>query len=283
MSLRKISIRGRYPFVRLRQLLDNPKFLFRWIANNFYYKRSLKDYSKFYKDFTFLSPEETLDELVVYGKSLARVNDGEFDQLSGIGEYPPDSDWSQKYSKELRVDMLKVLSSKEDNLCVAVTPDKYFLAKKDDDLGEPFDYNMWVYTKTFLHRFLNKGQSYGDCRLFVPFCSPGLDWKLLIDFLRSKIVIIATGNVSSLSDIRLGRENYYVECGKVNAYERKHDIKKMIDTVLSDNNIHKDDVVVLASLGPTAGILALEYLGEGITVWDTGHIFKHAQKKVKCL
>ncbi|MCZ4310103.1 MULTISPECIES: GT-D fold domain-containing glycosyltransferase [Vibrio] len=279
--LRRISIKGRYPFVRIFQILDNPKCFISWVLKNIYYKHSKIDYSEKYAEFHYLDYNETLAELIDSGMSLARFNDGEFDQLAGFGIYPPDSDWSQKNSSKLIKAMTSVLTTEDPRLLIAINPPHYFLSDKNSKLDEPFDYNMWVYTKTFLYKFLNKSKRYGDCRLFVPFCSPNFDWKKLTGHLRGKTVIVATGDANKLSNITLGQTNFFVECGKVDAFERLDTIKNDIRNVILSNNLDVSNVIVLASLGPAAGILAFDFLDENITVWDTGHMFKHAKNYVK--
>ena len=41
-------------------------------------------------------------------------------------------------------------------------------------------------------------------------------------------------------------------------------------------NLPVDNVLVLACLGPTAGIIAEELIDQSVQVWDTGHIFEFA-------
>ncbi|GLO59654.1 hypothetical protein MACH09_01620 [Vibrio sp. MACH09] len=279
MSIRKISFLGRYPFLRITQFYYNPVSLLNWLKKNLYYRWSNKDYSEYYNDFKFLSPNESLCHLIENNCSLARFNDGEFEQLLGYGEYPPDSDWEQSNSKELIYSMEKVLSSSDGRLLVAITPNWYFLSDNGAELNEPFCRGMWIHTRAILYKYLNKGQAYGDCRMFVPFSSHDFDWNMLRSYLSEKNVIIATGNVEKLSNVSLGKRNFFVECGKINAFEKKNSIVKDIISCMENNKLSKESTIVLASLGPTAGIIALELLGK-VVVWDTGHMFKHAKNEV---
>ena len=91
MSLffRKISVFGRFPFVRLIQIIDNPIYLMHLVKKNLIYKRVGHKYGEKYKDHIFLSAQDTLEELINNNVSLARFSDGEFEQLTGGGEYPP--------------------------------------------------------------------------------------------------------------------------------------------------------------------------------------------------
>jgi hypothetical protein len=62
----------------------------------------------------------------------------------------------------------------------------------------------------------------------------------------------------------------------VNAFERKDEIKFDVMACIIKNRLPVDNVLVLACLGPTAGVIAEELLDHSIQVWDTGHIFEFA-------
>ncbi|WP_076097959.1 GT-D fold domain-containing glycosyltransferase [Chromobacterium subtsugae] len=281
MSLlfRSISVFGRFPFVRLIQVIDNPRYLLHIIKKNLIYKRSKIDYTDKYSAFTFMSGQESLEDLIKNKKSLARFSDGEFEQIVGAGEYPPDSDWCQKWSKPLIDDMLKTLSSEDDRLLVAVDPPSTFLGTRDSTHSIRFEYNMWVDMRRLMWTFLCPGRSYGHSHLFIEANSPDFNWAQFKDHLREKHVIVATGNTDKISDLNLGLKTYFVECGTENAYERKSIIKDNITNLIKNNGLDKNNVLVLLSLGPTAGILAREFIDDDICAWDTGHMFKFAAKK----
>ena len=280
LYFRKINIRGRYPFVRLLQVRDNPKYLLHLVRKNLIHKRDPTDHTPQYNNFSFLSAQQSLEELIKKNMSLARFSDGEFEQLTGGGEYPPDSDWCQKWSRSLQADLEKVLSSSDKRLLVAVDPPSTFLAQRDSLHNIRFEYNMWVDMKRMMWTYLIHGSKYGHSHLFVPQNAPDLDWNYLRNFLIQKDVIIATGNVTNISHLTLGRRTFFIECGKVNAYERKEKIKEDILHLLKAENLKNPDVLVLASLGPTAAILAYEFLNRGINIWDTGHMFKYASQEL---
>src|SRR5690606_31965330 len=111
---------------------DNPAYLLHITKKNLVYKRESFDiYHGKYAPLTFLSGQETLVELIKTGKSLARFSDGEFEQITGAGEYPPESDWCQRWSKPLIDDIIANLSSADPRMLVAVDPPSTFLAPKD--------------------------------------------------------------------------------------------------------------------------------------------------------
>ncbi|MFA6279876.1 MAG: GT-D fold domain-containing glycosyltransferase [Bdellovibrionales bacterium] len=278
MSLffRKRSVFGRFPFVYVIQLWDNPAYFVSILKRLFIYKRDTTDYAPCYKNLHFLSAQETLEDLMATGKSLARYSDGEIGQLVGAGEYPPDSDWCQKNSKALIADLTASLSSTDSRLMVAVDPPSTFLAARDSVHSIRFEYAMWLDTRRLLWKYLNPSVRYGHCHLFIKANCPDLDWAQLRDFLSDKDIIIATGHVEKLKHLQLGRRTFFIECGTENAYEKKEAIRAAILKKIEEEKLNKSSTIVFASLGPTAAILAHQMLNTGVCLWDTGHMFEFA-------
>jgi hypothetical protein len=280
MSLffRRISVFGRFAFMRLLQVRDNPKLLIHLLKKNLIYKRSKIDFAQKYAGFQFLSAQETLLDLINNNKSLARFSDGEFEQLIGSGEYPPDSDWCQKWSPSLQQDISTSLSCTDSRLLVAVDPPSTFLAAKNSQHAIRFEYKMWVDMRRIMWKFLSKTVPYGHCHLFIKANCPDFDWHMFREYLSDKDIIIATGNTVKIRHLSIGRNTFFIECGTENAYERRHTIKEDIRNEITTRKLDKHSTIVFASLGPTAGILAYDFLNEGIKVWDTGHMFEFAAK-----
>lgn len=276
MSLRKISILGRFPFVRLVQVLDNPAYLIHILRKRFVYRKQADRYLDKYDGFTFLSGQQTLEELIRSGRSLGRYSDGEFEIITGGGIYPPDSNWSQRYTPALQRELLALLSTRDPRIMMAVDPPETFLGKPESVHRIRFEYPMWIDMRRLMWRYLQPGQAYGHSHLFVPENCPDLDWDMLCEYFRQKDVVVATGNTSSLRRLQLGRTTHFIECGTVDAYERRERTKQEIRDLIDAQNLDKRDVLVLASLGPTAQLIARDFLDEGICVWDTGHMFKFA-------
>ncbi len=278
MSLffRRINVFGRHPFIRLQQVLDNPAYFFHFLKKNLIYKRQHIDYTPRYKAFKFISAQESLEDLIKNGKSLARFSDGEFELVVGAGIYPPDSDWCQKWSPNLRKDLIAALSSTDPRLLVAVAPPTTFLASRESIHSIPFEYNMWVDMRRLLWKHLSPDTTYGHSHMFIQANCPDLDWNQMRSFFQKKNIVIATGNVQKLASLKLGQRNFFIECGTENAYERKEKIKESIRELFRQENLSKTETLVLLSLGPTAGIIAHQMLDDGICIWDTGHIFRFA-------
>ena len=276
IKVRRLQIGGYFPIVRLISIIENPKYLIHLFKKNFWYKRFGTDYSYKYDGITFLSGQSTLNKLIENRMSLARFSDGEIEQIVGAGEYPPDSDWSQRNSSDLVQAIEDNLSCRNPRLLVAVDPPSTFLAKRGSKHDIEFGYNMWVDMRRILWRYLDPKIEYGHCHLFIKQNCPDLDWSMLRDYLASKHVIVATGNTHLIKHLSLGKTTHFIECGTVDAFERKDKIKSSILEKISQEKFVIEDVMVMACLGPTAGIIAQELLLLDLQVWDTGHIFEFA-------
>ncbi len=278
IEIRKYEIFGLFPIVRLISIIENPYYIVHLIKKNLWFKRFGRDFSFKYEGIKFLTAQETLETIISKKLSLARFSDGEIEQLVGAGEYPPDSNWSQKNSKALVDAISKNLSCSKPGLLVAVDPPSTFLASRYSEHEIEFGYNMWVDMRRIMWKFLHADKEYGHCHLFIKANAPNLDWKMLKDHLLTRDIIVATGNKHLIEHLHLGLSTNYIECGTVDAFEKKDFIKFQILDCILKNELPVENVLVLASLGPTAGIIAEELLDSSIQVWDTGHIFEFAAK-----
>jgi len=275
ISLRKVKMFGRFPFVRLQQIIDNPAYLIHILKKNIFYKRENVDFSSQYTGFLFLDGSESLEYIINNRASLARFSDGEIGVIHGASICPPDSDWSQRWSHSLARDLVAVLKSSRPNLLIAVDPPKVFLAKKNSEHPIPFCWNMWVDTRRSLYKYLNKQQSYGHCHLFLQANAPEFCWEKFRHYLEDRFVIVCSGDVNGLKHLRIGRSTYFLECGKDNAYEKIDAIEESIRSTIEDKKIPVAQALVMLCLGPTACILA--YRMSDLQVLDTGHIFEFAE------
>jgi hypothetical protein len=278
-ELWRVSVFGKFPFVRLKQIASNPPYLWYFLKRLFYYKHVSERYIPLYTGFRFLTPGETLQKIIRERLSLARFNDGEFGILVGAGIFPPDSDWSQRYSSALLDRMGAVLGSQNNQVLVAVPDPSIFLATKKEARERGVLRSMWTEARMNLHHYLHRSREYGNSNVFIPEHHPDLPWEKLYDFLRTKDVVIVTGGTENLRHVQLGRRTYFVEAGKHNAFERYETIVTDLKTLIEREGLSKESTLIMASLGPTADILALDLTDEGYQVWDTGHFFKYTNKK----
>lgn len=276
-----MKIFNKFPLVRLKQFRDNPRYVFYYLKRLFIYKYTSHKYIENYKDFNFLSSSETLDYLIDNNASLARFGDGDIEQLTGAGEYPPDSDWTQKNSQKLISRLEEVLFSQSGKLLVAHKSLEILSSKKEEAEEKGVVYNMWTDTRRLLFHYLKKGQIYGDAHVFLPEHNPNFNWQKLHNFLKEKDVIIVTGGTAKLFGVSFGKRMFFVEAGKHDAFSQYEKIKQNLFSLIKAENLQKENTLIMASLGPTADILAYELSKEDWTVWDTGHFFKFADKKIR--
>ena len=130
--------------------------------------------------------------------------------------------------------------------------------------------------RRIMWKFLNADKAYGHCHLFIRRNCPDLNWNMLRDHLGTRDVIVATGNTHLIDHLKLGLTTNFIDQGTVDAFERKDEIKFEIMACIVRENLPADNVLVLACLGPTAGIIAEELIDQSVQVWDTGHIFEFA-------
>ena len=257
--------------VRLISILENPRYFIYLLKKNIFYKWEKTNYEEKYKKISFLSGQETLELIIKDRKSIGRFGDGEFEVISGAGIYPPDSDWSQRYSDKLKRDLEITLSLTHPSFLVAVLPPRKFISSKESKypkiLSDIHD------TKRVLFQYLKEGISYGDAEIFIPYDCRDLDISMLKNYFNTKDIIVAKGGVSRISHFKVGRKNFFIECGNSDAYEKKNLIKTWIKNKIYEEKLVVEDVLVLLSLGATSAIIAKEMLSDNIQVWDTGHFF----------
>ena len=279
--LRSISLLGKYPFVRILQILDNPSYLTVIIKRKIEsLSTSRKDLINRFENYTFLSGAETLDYAISNNLSIARLSDGEFEQIRGGGEYPPDSNWSQKNSYGLRKEMLRLFRNPKRKLLICVDSKEKIFGLDPSNFTYDQSYALMHDIRIIFPRIASKEVTYGHAKLFLE--DPDFPWEKLKLFLRTKHVIVVTGNISKINELEIGRTTDFIECGVDNAYERLSEIKEMIFNKLSAQKYCIDDVLVLSSLGISSTQLAYQ-LCENMQVWDTGHAFTLASRQKNSL
>lgn len=271
-----MNLFGKFPLVRMKQFITNPGYFYFWVCRFLYYKQSSFSYLPKYRDYVPLNPKETLEHIISENLSVARFGDGEFGILSGAGIYPPDSDWSQRYSTELKNRLEEVMLAKEPKLIQAFPSRRLIFANKKEARKEKMISSMHTELRLFLWRYIRPNQTYGDWGVFTLQHHKDLNWNRLYTFLEHKTVVIVTGNTAALSHLILGQKTLFVEAGKHDAFERYVDIKMSIERLIEDQNLDKANTLIMASIGPTADILVLDLTKKGYMVWDTGHFFRYA-------
>lgn len=275
-SIWTIKIAGRLPMIRVRQFINNPAYLWYFLKRFFWYKHISHRFIGRYRDFTFLSGDQTIRKLLNERLCLARFSDGEIDLLTGMGVFDPNMAWSQPYSFELKEALQKSITAIHPRLLIAHTAPDKFLATKAMAAREGRSYTMWTDTRLHLYNYLVSGVSYGDAHSFIPQDNPSIDWGEIRRFLRKLDVIVVTGGIENLKQLSLGRRTFFIEAGKHNAFSRYEEIVRQIKKLMEEENLEKETTLIMASLGPTASVLAVDLCRQGYYIWDSGHIFKYA-------
>lgn len=262
--------------IRVRQFIDNPAYIWHFLKRFFWYKQISERCIPLYSEFTFLSGTKTIDKLLSERLCLARFSDGEIDLLTGMGVFDPNMAWSQPYSRALKEALKKALTASHPRLLIAHTSPQKFLLSRDVAARQGVSYTMWTDTRMLLHEYLKPGIAYGDAHAFIPRDNPAINWGDIKRFLKEYDVLVVTGGVDSLRHLRLGSRTFFVEVGKHDAFSRYDKIVSDITSLMSRECLSKEGTLIMASLGPTASVLAVDLCRRGYFIWDSGHIFKYA-------
>lgn len=274
-------MKNKFPSVRIKQIVSNPAYLFFWIKRALMYKRSSFRLIPKYKKVDQMSPQETLADIIKNNRSIIRFGDGEFGLLSGAGIFPPDSDWSQKYSSKLKKTIERQLQLNDSRILIALPPMNHLCYQIGDVPAMDVIPSMHTEARLFLWKCLQTGYLYGDWSVFMPHHHHGIDWRLIASHLEGKNVVIVTGGTEKIQDITLGAKTFFVECGKHNAFERTEEIISSLNQVITENSLEPQNTLFWISLGCTAGVIVEELVAKGFVAWDTGHIFRFASSELR--
>jgi len=280
-SIWTINIAGRLPMLRVRQFLSNPAYIWYYLKRFFWFKYISHRYIKLYSDFKFLSGPETVEKLLRSRMSLARFSDGEIDMLTGMGVFDPKMEWSQPYSPSLKKALLRSLKTKHKDLLIAHTSPYKFLASKEEAIARGISYTMWTDSRLHLYKFLASDSVYGDAHCFIGRDNPHIDWSGIKHFLKQHDVVVVTGGVDNLKQLSLGQRTFFIEAGRHDAWSRYEQIKQDIESLFLKEGLNKEKTLIMASLGPTASVLATELAIDNYLIWDSGHIFKYATTNLR--
>ncbi len=158
--------------------------------------------------------------------------------------------------------MEKVAKTNKNNILIChLDPRKIF--------SEPL--SMHTESRLMMHKLIDKNKIYGNSDVFSHLEKE--DLQKIKEFLSDKNVVIVTGDTNSFPNLEFGKEIFYVETGKKDAFERLEKIKEEIQKLIKKEKLQKEDTIFMISLGPSAGILALWLSELGFLAWDTGHFF----------
>ena len=222
-----------------------------------------------FKDFTVISKENTLDEIIKNNKSISRFGDGEFSLIFGHGIN------FQNYNNNLSKRLLKVLNSEEKNLLVGI----FFPYKKKElllyrDSVAKFWINWLSGNKFKLLKILNKKKKYYSADI-TRFYSNFKDKSGVPKFIRKlkkiwegRDILIIEGEKSRIGIgnnlLNNSKSIKRIICPAKNAFNAYN---KILNAALQVSK----DILILISLGPTASILAYDLSKLGYQAIDIGH------------
>ncbi len=262
---------------RLSKFIDYPLAIVPFVKKRLYYNSRADSYVSYYKNTTFLSYQETIDELITKNRSIVRFGDDVFDMLLGIGLYF--NDWHQRYDSTLAARLKEVLASREEKLLVCFNPEFILKTKAEfevEGIGE--QHQFWTHSKVFLKDYLQSNQTYGSALCFQERYNEALDYEKILHYLSQKHLVIVASNTARFAKQKFGTTTDYIEGPSSDAWFSYDKIMSEVKATVG--KYKKEDVLIMISLGPTSKIMSLDLSRAGYTVWDTGQFFDLALKRL---
>ena len=236
---------------------------------NFFYQEGLK--------YDALNPEESLQLLLKSRKSLIRFGNGESEILVGL-DMP-----TQIYNKELAKGLANIIKdyNADCNYLLALT--NWNLTKSVRELKDSRKkrkYYMWRYMRYLFFKFRigEKGLPFLETDMFRDLIR-GVD-RSKIETLWSNInyIIIVHNNEKYFrwfNEEYKGKKLYFVKIPDKNFFSVLPETQKKIMDLINENNIDRNDLIVMVSAGPGANILCYNLCqkDENILCYDMGNFF----------
>jgi len=256
----------------IKEILPDRLFYLYLLLRKFpeYAKTLIDDKDKKYRDVSFFSDQETVDQIVFSHKSMSRFGDGEISWMAGIR-----LNSFQEYSDELAADLIRVFRSNNPNLLIGIPRGIY-----DSSKCNLYAKMHWKIIKsnfqTNIERSGNVDRIYCNAsitRPYIDYRDREYSKRKFEDLKRiwnKRDVLFVEGEKTKLgmgNDLFTNaRSICRIICPAENAYAKLDVIKLSIQ-----KHINKD-CLILVSLGPTASILAADMCEIGYQIIDIGHI-----------
>ena len=235
--------------------------------------------STLFKSIKINSRDDTLNEIIINKKSIARFGDGEFMILFGKNIK------FQKYNEILKDKLLKVLNSNIPNLLVGIMN---LINPNDSFWGD------WLEKNKFnLAKIINKDKIYYSYSI-TRFYSPSINRKSIKNYITKfktiwdkRDILIIEGEKTRIgvgNDLFNNSKSIKrIICPAENAFNSYEKILKFVTTFKLDKK-----TLILISLGPTATVLVYDLHKLGNQIIDFGHFdinyeyyLRNATKKIK--
>lgn len=220
--------------------------------------------------FKIKTPEETLDKIINENCSIARLGDGEFNLIYGIGiRY-------QKANEELGKRLKQILKSNEEKLLIGISNALDFnYLKYYNDFANNF-WRGWLNKNKFkvLQLLSKKKQYYSSqiSRFYIDYEDKSKVGEYVVKLKKlwdKQDVLIVEGEYSRLG---VGNDLFdnmnsiqRIICPSENAFD---EYEKIFQEILKYG---KNKMIILA-LGPTATVLAYDLYKSGYRAIDIGHV-----------
>lgn len=266
----EIFIADKWRIVLLERKVERLEKLIDIRLNNIGYEIIDRYRRGFYQYPQIGDTEEAVDKIVNEGYSLVRYGDGEFEIMAG-----KERAVFQKYNGELAKRLIEVITSKEENLLIAIANNYGMLDPYIEDTADGIRTYMDEETRKFHMSVLDKDRIYYDAYMFksyFPYKNREDTWKRvkLVKRIwdRRDVVLIEgdktrTGcgndlfdNVKSLRRILAPTKN---------AYDRYTDVLNAVLKV-------EMECLILIVLGPMAEVLVYDLMKEGYQAIDIGQV-----------
>ena len=222
-----------------------------------------------FKDFTIISKEKTLNDIIKYNKSISRYGDGEFNLIFGNKIY------FQNYNKNLSKRLLEILNSNEINLLIGI----FIPFKKELNLYNEYEAKFWINwmskNKLKLLKILNKNKKYysSDITRFYTKYKKKVNTLKIINKLKKiwegRDILVVEGEKKDGIGSSLFINSKSIKriiCPTKNAF-------KIYDKILNAIIKVNKNTLIIISLGPTATVLAYDLTKLGYQAIDIGHSY----------
>lgn len=220
------------------------------------------------------SCQETLEEIIKGGKSIARFGDGEFAQINGMDRYN-----FQKLDAELALRLEEVLHSHHPRMLIAIANNYGNLQSYTEDAANAIRiYMMGKKARPQHMKLLERDRIYYDAYVTRPYVmyrdnntdAPRKRFEAVKEIWQGRKVMIVEGAQTRMgvgNDLLEGaREVKRILAPATSSFDRYDDILKA-----SLEYAHEDTLFLIA-MGPSAGVLAYDLTVEGYQAIDIGHL-----------
>lgn len=220
------------------------------------------------KSLKILSDEETINYIENNKVSFLRWGDGDSNIVTGFPMV------YQKYSKELKNDLLEILSTKysETNFLLGIP---YDYIKGDASYFYSLDkrkIKLWYRTRYLISYYKNNKDKYGNAFIFRP--EGELSRREVSRLWKNKNILIISSDKNHVENIKNNDEVedvYHIEIVKEDCYDDKNIIIEKSLSILSSHSKH--NILVLIAGGPAGKVIGYNLIKKGYQVIDIGHFF----------